>query len=313
MRKWNKKVIERMKELYDSFTYEEIAEILNKEFKLKKTPNAVRKAYERYLIEPKDFHKKEKGPKVLILDIETLPMEAYIWSIRQDGIPLSMVKEDWSVLSFAYKWLGEEKVYYYDVQGQKDLRNDKKILKKIWKALDECDIVVGQNSDMFDLKKLNTRFLKHGMQPPSSYRKMDTYKIAKRHFSHTSNKLEYLTTEHNTKYTKLSHGNYPGFELWKQCLRRNKKAFVELKEYNIYDVKSTEELFLKLAPWDDKINWTVYYEKDTCQCGSTSFKKNGFYYTNASKFQKYRCTNCGSEYRDKKNLLKDKKKRKPVR
>ena len=262
---WDKKVIKRIKELYSDYTYGEIATIINNEFGLDKSANAVRKAYERYKVEPKDFSNKE-GPKVLLFDIELFPMEAYIWSIWQDRVGLEMLKTDWSVLSYAAKWLDGDEIFYEDVQGQRDLRDDSKVLKGIWKLLDECDIAVGHNSASFDVKKLNARFAQNGMKPPSTYRQLDTKKMAKKAFSHTSNKLSYLTDKYCAEFKKLSHGKFPGFSLWRECLEGNPEAFKELKKYNEYDVLSLEELFKKLLPWDSSINFSIYNESNEPIC-----------------------------------------------
>jgi hypothetical protein len=225
-----------------------------------------------------------------------------------------MVKEDWSILGWCAKWYGDDEIFYEDVKGQKNGRDDKKILQKMWQLLDEADIVVGHNSDRFDVKKLAARFIMHGMQPPSSFKRIDTMKLAKKHFSFTSNKLEYLTDKLCVRYKKLKHGNFPGFSMWEQCLRKNPKAFDEMKEYNIYDVLSLEELFGIFLPWESSILFQVYgpQDKPLCTCGSKSFKKSGFYYTNTGKFQKFRCTKCGAEYRDRENLI-DKETRKGLK
>ena len=216
-----------------------------------------------------------------------------------------MMKEDWSVLSYAAKWMDEDEVFYDDVEGQKNIRDDKKLLKGIWKLLDEADFVVGHNSDAFDVKKLNARFIMNGMQPPSSYKKLDTKKIAKRHFGFTSNKLSYLTDKLCKDNVKSSHNEFPGFSMWLECINRNPRAYSSMKEYNILDVTSLEELFKVMLPWENAGLFSLYFEDDTprCSCGSTKFKKNGFYYTNSCKYQKYKCKSCGSEYRDSKNLI----------
>jgi hypothetical protein len=191
-----------------------------------------------------------------------------------------------------------------DTSSEKNPRNDKKILQGIWKLLDEADFVVGHNSDSFDVKKLNSRFLLHGMAPPSSYRRLDTKKLAKKHFSLTSNKLAYITDKLCTKYKKLSHGNFPGFSLWNECMKGNKSAWKEMEKYNKYDVLSLEEAFLKILPWESANLFEHYLESDIpiCTCGSIDFKKNGFSYTQSSKFQRFTCKSCGAEMKDKKSI-----------
>lgn len=311
---WTNEMKEVLVHLYNHHTYKEISEIINEEFDVKTTPNMVRKAYERYKMPVLNNPMKngDDAPKILLLDIETMPIMANVWSIWQQNVGLNMIERDWSVLSWAAKWYHDspEEIMYMDQRNAKDINDDKKILKEIWKLLDEADIVVGQNSKAFDIKKLNARFIMHGMKPPSSFRQIDTKIIAKRHFAFTSNKLEYMTDKLCTKYKKLKHGKFPGFSMWAECMKGNIEAWEEMEEYNKYDVLSLEELYEILLPWDDSINFTMYFEDDVCSCGNTEFKKNGFYYTNASKFQKYKCKNCGTEFRGKKNLRKGKQFRK---
>lgn len=314
MSKWSQKEIDLLLKLEEDHTHKETAEKLNKKFKTKHSQNAVRKAYERYKFPVLEM--EQEKPKILLFDIETLPVEAYVWGLWDQNVGLNMIKEDWTVLSWAAKWYGEDEIFYEDVRKEKNVRNDKKIIKGLWKLLDEADWVVGQNSDSFDVKKMNARFIMHGMKPPSSYRRIDTLKLAKKHFKFTSNKLEYMTDKLCTDYKKLKHGKFPGFSMWAECMKGNKAAFNEMEEYNKYDVLSLEELFDKLLPWENANLFNLYNESNepTCTCGSTSFKKAGFYYTNSSKYQKHRCTECGAEYRDTKNLIsKDKKKMGPTR
>lgn len=300
---WSKKAISRLLELYNDYTYSEIAEILLEEFGLDKSPNAIRKAYERYKYPV--LEEKKNKPKILIFDLETLPMEVYTWSLWQDSTPLSFVMKDWSILSFCAKWYGEDDIIYHDTQHEKDIRNDKSVLKKLWDLIDEADIIVAHNLNAFDYKKMNARFILHGMKPPSSTKRMDTKLLAKRHFKFTSNKLEYLTDKLCTESKKIKHNDFPGFSMWKECLAGNPKAFKSMKEYNIMDVLSLEELFTKLLPWESASLFQLYNESDEfmCTCGAiNSLKKNGFYRTNACKYQKYKCKKCGAETRDKKNL-----------
>lgn len=253
-----------------------------------------------------------KKPKTLIFDIETSPLISYTWGMRDQNLGLNQIKEDWSIIAFAAKWLGdpESKMIYMDVRGQRNHRNDKKLVKKLISLLDKADIVLGQNSDKFDIKKVNARAIIHGLKPPSGYRKLDTVKMARKTFGFTSNKLEYMTAKINKKYKKLSHAKFPGMELWNQCLAGNLDAWKEMEIYNKHDVLATEELYTYLRPWDCIVDFNVYTDalERGCSCGSYDLAKNGFHFTNASRFQRYRCKKCGSEVRGKINLLSKEKK-----
>lgn len=253
---------------------------------------------------------KNKGPRVLIFDVETAPILGYVWGLWENNVALNQIKSDWHLLSWSAKWLDSKEVMYMDQRKAKSLEDDSAILGTLWKLLDEADIVITQNGNSFDHKKLNARFILNGMQPPSTYRRIDTFLLAKKHFGFTSNKLEYMTDKLCKKYKKLKHTKFQGFDLWKQCLDGNQAAWKEMERYNRQDVLALEELYHKLIPWDSAINFDAYApgEGAKCKCGSEDFVKRGFFYTGAGKYQRYRCSGCGAETRDRINLFsKDKK------
>jgi DNA polymerase elongation subunit (family B) len=311
MSEWNKENLEKLVELRsEGKTWKQVA----KELKLGLTPNNCRKAYYRYVRDNVKASKIEIPVKVLILDIETAPIVGYVWGLWDQSVALNQIVEDWSVLSWSAKWLHSDKVMYQDTRNETNPRNDKEILKGIWNLLDEADVVIGQNSKSFDIKKLNARFALNGMKPPSSFRQIDTMRIAKKHFAFTSNKLEYLTKGLCTDSKKSEHKKFPGFSLWKECLAGNLEAWKEMEMYNITDILSTEELYHKLKAWDQSINFNTFHEAyhHQCACGSIDFKKHGFVYSNNGKYRRFICEDCGAESVDKENLL-IKEKRKSLR
>jgi hypothetical protein len=250
------------------------------------------------------------GPKVLLFDIETAPVLAYVWGLWDQNVGLNQIHTDWYVLSWAAKWLGSPEVFYRDQRWAPSLEDDREILASLWDLLDEADIVVTQNGKKFDQKKLFARFILNGFRPPSSFKHIDTLAIAKRHFGFTSNKLEYMS-EKLCRVRKLKHKRFPGFDLWRECLADNIAAWDEMERYNRQDVLALEELWQKLSPWDAKgPNFSLYHETadHVCRCGSRDFMRQGWAYTAAGKFQRYLCRACGSESRDKVNVLaKDKR------
>lgn len=264
--------------------------------------------------------KKRTSPKILLVDIETAPILAYVWRLFDENVGLNQIKEDWHLLSWSAKWLHDppSKLMYEDQSKEKDISDDKKLLQKIWKLLDKADIAVMQNGVKFDRKKLNARFVINGMKPPSPYKIIDTYLIARKHFGFTSNKLEYLSDKLAKKYKKLTkQRKFPGFELWKECLAGNKAAWKEMKLYNGLDILAMEEVFITLYPWENNINFNLYNEDGsphTCNCGSNKIRKKGYSYTATSKYQRYLCLSCGANMRDRVNLLsKDAKKKLKVK
>lgn len=251
------------------------------------------------------------GPRVLILDIETAPLLAHVWKIWDENVALNQIKSDWYILSWSAKWLDSTKIMYMDSRKSTNLEDDSRLLKALWKLLDEADIVITQNGKSFDHKKINARFIMNGMKPPSTFKYIDTFLLAKKHFGFTSNKLEYMSDKLCKKYKKLKHTKYPGFEMWKECLAGNQSAWKEMEKYNKHDVLALEELYTKLIPWDSSINFSLYHDgiEHRCSCGSKEFHKNGFAYTSSGKFQRHVCVRCGAEVRDKVNLFSKEKKK----
>jgi predicted RNA-binding Zn-ribbon protein involved in translation (DUF1610 family) len=236
------------------------------------------------------------APKIITLDIETSPIQAFTWGIWQQNIGLSQIIKDWSILSFSAKTLGEKAIRYLDVAGQEDHYDDSAILAAIWQELDEADIVIGQNSRRFDHRKINARLLGLGFPPPSPYKVIDTKVEAAKLGMFTSNKLEWLAAA-LTDAPKDKHKAFPGFELWRECLAGNPKAWAVMRKYNPKDVIATEKLYLRLRPFIvGHPNVAAYIEGDkiACpKCGSRKIEKRGYAYTQGGRYQRYQCTACG--------------------
>lgn len=237
-------------------------------------------------------------PRILTLDIETAPIESYHWGLWDENIGLEQIQVEWSILSFSAKWLGNKRVIYMDTSGRgvNKVRNDDYLLVALWKLLDEADIVVAQNGQSFDIKKINARMLMADMRPYSPIKVIDTKLVAQKHFNFTSNKLAWLS-DHLTATVKSEHKLFPGFKLWTECLKDNPKAWAEMKKYNCIDTIATEELYLKLRPWiEGHPNVAVYRDMQlvSCpKCGSAKVQKRGTSVTQTGQYHRYQCQDCG--------------------
>ena len=180
------------------------------------------------------------------LDIETAPMEVYVWSLRyNDFINPDNIIKDWSVLCWSAKWLFEPEVMGEKVTGKQAIaREDASILTKMWKLLDEADIVVVQNGKKFDIPKLNTRFLLAGLPPPSYYQVVDTKEVATKKFAFSSNKLDYMN-----KILGIKGKEDMEMQDWIDCVHGDEKALAKMLAYNKDDSVIMEELYLRLRPW----------------------------------------------------------------
>lgn len=256
---------------------------------------------------------KDNKPRILVWDLETAPIQAYVWGLYDQNVGLNQIKSDWHLLSWAAKWLGDpaSKTMYMDNSKAKDVKDDKDLVNGIANLLNEADAIITQNGDAFDVKKLNARAIINGLPPIKPVRSTDILKEGRKVFKFTSHKLEYVTNMLNKKYKKLKHSKYPGFELWSAILAGDKKAWAEMKKYCIHDVLSTEEAYLNIQGWIKTQNMASYLDSVTmrCQCGSDDLQARGYAHTDKAKFQVYRCNTCGKWPRGTVNLLSaDKKK-----
>lgn len=250
---------------------------------------------------PQDVAFKKSSPRILLIDIETSPIIAHLWSMWQDGIGLNQIQSDWHLLSFCAKWLGEEKVIYLDQRNAKNIEDDTTLLHTLWDLLNGADFVIGQNLKRFDIKKINARFVMNGFTKPSSFKMIDTLEIAKRQFGFTSNKLEYMTDKLCTTYKKSKHQKFVGHELWSECLKGNLEAWEEMEEYNKLDVLALEELYNILSSWDNTLpNFDVFVDD---VLDMSEWEKDGFVYSNLGKYQRYRNKVTGQQRRSRVNLL----------
>ena len=250
-----------------------------------------------------------KNPKILILDIETAPILAYSWGLWKQNINTQQIESDWFCISWSAKWLFDSEVKS-DVLKSKEAKNgdDKRIVQSMWKWIDQADLIITQNGDRFDMPRLNTRFLIHGILPPSPYQSIDTLKILKKNFSFSSNKLDYVN-----QMLGLTKKLPTGFDLWRSCVKGDEEALATMVEYNRNDVVILEETFLKLRPWMKVgVNMALYTESTVpcCYaCGSHNLTERGYYYTSVSRFQSFVCDDCGAYSRSRvSDLSKEHKK-----
>jgi predicted RNA-binding Zn-ribbon protein involved in translation (DUF1610 family) len=169
-----------------------------------------------------------------------------------------------------------------------------------WDLLNEADIVVTYNGKKFDVPTLNKEFLESGLGPPSPYKQVDLYRVARREFRFASNKMDHLAKQLGIR-TKVRHG---GFRLWVQCMEGDPKAWTKMERYNKRDVLILDKLYDRMLPWiKGHPNVTIYKDEgDTVHscptCGSRKVHKRGTYVARSLRYRRYHCTSCGKWSRD---------------
>ena len=96
-------------------------------------------------------------------------------------------------------------------------------------------------------------------------------------------------------------------DLWVECLKGNPRAWAEMKKYNIGDIPSCEEVYLKLRPYyQGHPNVAAYYDDDTVRCprcGSTALGiLDSPALTQTGEYRRYHCGGCGGYSRSRYTL-----------
>ena len=139
---------------------------------------------------------KNKKPKILFFDLETLPNHMEIYK-RLPGFG------DWpgrgfktelhSIISFGYMFEGDAKAkiingWDFQTAWKKDRFNDKPLLEAASKLILQADQVVTHNGKQFDWKAMQTRLAKHGLPALPKVPHVDTKVVAKSKLSLYSNR-----------------------------------------------------------------------------------------------------------------------------
>jgi predicted RNA-binding Zn-ribbon protein involved in translation (DUF1610 family) len=230
--------------------------------------------------------------KLLALDIETRPALAYTWSIWNVNIGVDQIVDPGGMISFAAKWIGED-----DVEFRSDFHDGhKKMVKRLWKLLDEADVVIHFNGRRFDVPHIQREFIEAGLLPASPFKQIDLFETVKRQFRFLSNKLAHVSVQLGLE-GKVEH---EGFLLWVKCMEKDEDAWERMKKYNIQDTLLLEDAYTILRPWI-KSHPSIAIEEgmSVCpKCGSGKLQARGWAHTRQSKYRRYQCKECGSWVRD---------------
>jgi transposase-like protein len=79
-----------------------------------------------------------------------------------------------------------------------------------------------------------------------------------------------------------------------------------MESYNKHDVVILEKLYYRLLPWiKAHANYSAHSGERVCpNCGSLKSQKRGVTITQAGRYPRYQCQDCGSWYRGSKMMFK---------
>lgn len=225
--------------------------------------------------------------KLLTLDIESSPLITYTWGLRDQNIGIKQIIRVPEMMCWSAKYHEKTRVYFKSTfhHGKEEM------LETLHNLLSDCDAVIHYNGKSFDIKHINREFDLANFLPPAPYKQIDLYLQGKKHFRYSSHKLDQIAKELGIG-AKVENG---GWDLWIACMNGKRKAWSEMREYNIGDVLLTEKLYERWLPViDNHPSRSLELGADVCpNCGSGDLERRGYAMTTLSRFQRFQCRGCG--------------------
>jgi hypothetical protein len=241
--------------------------------------------------------------KRLFFDLEVSPNVHLSWRAGNKVFLShdSIVKER-AIICVCYSWNDEEEIHHITWNNG----NDKELVVKLSRIMNEADEIVAHYGDKFDIKWLKGRNLIHKLPPLPEYNSVDTYKIASKHFYLNSYKLDYLG-EILFSERKI---DVP-YSLWKRITLDNEpSAMDEMVTYCKQDVRLLRRVYRELVKYDTpKTHIGVHNGLDrwTCpHCGSDNVYLSKTRVTpKGMKHRQMQCKDCARYYSIVNSLYKN--------
>lgn len=239
-----------------------------------------------------------KEPKTLLFDIETAPILAWIWNTGKQFVTHDQLKDGQksNIICICYKWAHERKVHSLDWGYHAQCSYD--MLERFGEEVAKADLIIGQNSDRFDIRHINTQRLLNDMPPISWPTSEDTLKQLRKYFYLPSYRLDYVA-----KLLTGSGKDKMAFSDWVNIVeRKDKKAFHRMIKYCCKDVLALEAVWKKIkAHCKAKVSAATIVGDACCpRCGTSDPICDGFKYLVSGKYQRFQCVKCVHKWRDTK-------------
>lgn len=231
-----------------------------------------------------------------------------LWDIPR--IDPKYILHDWYITCAAWAWLDNEKQKIGPVRTvavndfktyKKNFRDDRGVVEKLHEVISQADLIVGHNSDAFDIKKINEKIVKYELPPIEMPPTVDTLKANKKYRKSSSNSLAHLARSLDVP-TKIE---LPSSVMWAAddgC----EKSLKKLIKYNKGDIIAGANVYFRLLPYiknhpnlakviNKQGRLTVNNDVMACgSCGSSDIIKNGWRPTKQGSRQRWSCHKCGS-------------------
>lgn len=238
-------------------------------------------------------------PKILFFDLETRPLQAWIWGPGEQYVGHKNLVKDhdqFGIICIGYAWNDNKPAQCID-WGYGE-QSTAKVVEEFDKIAATADLIVGKNSAKFDVKMLNACRMLAGLPglPTWASSHDDLEQQMRKYFRLPSQSLDYISKQ-------LGIGGKHKMEMqdWIDIVEENENGLKSLKKMVNYckkDITDTRTLWQTLSQhFDSKFNNARFQGLGmACKhadCGSANIRNNGTRMAQGTKYQNYICSDCG--------------------
>ena len=243
--------------------------------------------------------------KILVLDLERIPAWTKplpVWDMK--GLQHKYLRpadiQSWGrTICFAWRW-GTTGPIEFAAEWQEGGREA--YLRTAQRLLEECDVLSGHNSELFDHRHLaGDLFAELDVVVPA-IKHIDTLKLARKHANYENNQLVSLTQRFGIP-TKTDEYR---IETAMNAVAGDVKAQRRIERYNIGDVRASSGMLKKYLPLSG-VNLGLFEDDPTvpvcARCGKASkMQRRGVAVKSALRYPRFQCQACGGWVTSKKAL-----------
>lgn len=244
----------------------------------------------------------KRKPRILFYDIETAPLQAWIWKPGKQVVRHNQLVEGHSrygiiCITYCFNDSKPAKAIKWDFRKQDTGR----VVAEFDKVIEQYkpDVIIGKNSNRFDNKHINTIRMFEQLTPNTDIFKYvdDLEQQMRRYFYLPSYALDYISNELGLG-GKIKMEMQDWIDIVTRCPKVGKKKLDKMVKYGKKDIIDTR------AIWDyceryfqPKLNMaTVLNEKHACyRCGGYNIVRNGKRTSGKTLYQRFHCKDCKTE------------------
>lgn len=203
--------------------------------------------------------------KIMIYDIETSRAEFKSFWVGKQFLSHTQMKSIPKIISVSWKWLGGDTVHHLHW----DLKNncDEELIRKFIIEYNKADLVVGYNNNNFDNRWINARAMKFGLPVNMFVKSYDLMRKLKKHVRIPSYSMAFVAKYFGCTLKLSNEGTVMWDKIEEGTMEERVEYIQKMLDYNIGDIITTEEIFLKLRKYlGTEVNFAKFNGGEKWQC-----------------------------------------------